>query len=219
MILISSNYSKFGAEFMSSLLPAISGFFLGGSLIIAIGAQNAYILRMGLLRHHVFWLCLFCAFSDALLIVMGIAGLGAIVQAQPELLRLIAIGGGLFLAAYALIAARRAFNPQALQASRTDKPSLKAALAICASFTWLNPHVYLDTVILLGAFSTQYVERERVAFGVGAVLASFAWFFALGYGARLLAPIFAKPISWRVLDAVIALVMALLSFSLFKSVF
>ncbi len=200
-------------------VPFLTGLFLGGSLIIAIGAQNAYILRMGLLRHHVFWLCLFCAVSDALLIILGVAGLGAIVQAQPSLLRLIALAGALFLAGYAFIAFRRALNPSILVAAEAKKPTLMAALAICASFTWLNPHVYLDTVVLVGAYSTKFQDDARIAFGAGAVLASFLWFFGLGYGARLLEPLFAKQKSWQILDGLIGLVMGLLSLSLFKEAF
>lgn len=198
---------------------AITGLLLGGSLIIAIGAQNAYILRMGLLQHHVFWLCLFCAVSDALLIMLGIAGLGAIVEAQPTLLTAIALMGAAFLLTYAFIAARRVWKPSALLAAQSERPSLKQALAVCAGFTWLNPHVYLDTVVLVGAFSTRYEEELRIAFGTGAVTASFLWFFALGYGARLLKPVFANPRAWQALDAIIALVMALLGLSLLRQAF
>jgi len=196
------------------LAAALSGFFLGGSLIVAIGAQNAYILRMGLLRHHVFWLCLFCAVSDAALIIAGIAGLGALVNAMPSLLRWLALFGFVFLAAYALLAAKRALYPHALKAADAGKPSLANALMVCASFTWLNPHVYLDTVVLVGAFSTRYEDAARTAFGAGAVTASFVWFFGLGYGARLLAPVFARPMAWRVLDGLIALAMVLLAWQL-----
>lgn len=201
------------------LAAAITGLLLGGSLIIAIGAQNAYILRMGLLQHHVFWLCLFCAVSDAVLIVLGVAGLGALVEAQPALLTAIALFGAVFLLTYAFIAARRVFNPAALTAAQAGKPSLKQALAICAGFTWLNPHVYLDTVVLVGAFSTRYEDELRLAFGAGAVGASFLWFFALGYGARLLRPVFENPRSWQILDAVIAGIMALLGISLLRQAF
>lgn len=197
----------------------LSGLLLSGSLIIAIGAQNAYILRMGLLRHHVFWLCLFCAVSDAILIALGIAGLGVVVQAQPSLLRLIALVGALFLAGYAFIAFRRALRPQSMTAASVNKPTLGASLAVCASLTWLNPHVYLDTVILLGAYSTKFDGEARLAFGLGAVLASFIWFFSLGFGARLLEPLFLKPKSWQILDGIIAAVMGLLSLSLFKEAF
>ncbi len=159
------------------LLPALSGFFLGGSLIVAIGAQNAYILRMGLLRHHVFWLCLFCALSDAILIVAGIAGLGALVGSNPKLLIIIAFMGFLFLGSYSLLALKRVIYPVALQAADVSKLALASAIAVCASFTWLNPHVYLVTVVLVGALSTQYKTPLQYAFGAGAVIASFAWFF------------------------------------------
>jgi L-lysine exporter family protein LysE/ArgO len=196
------------------IAPFLSGFALSGSLIIAIGAQNAYILKMGLLRHHVFWLCLFCAVSDAALILAGIAGLGALVETHPQMLRIVAMVGGLFLLAYAVIAARRAMNPGALQAAGEVKPTLKRAILVAAAFTWLNPHVYLDTVILIGAFSTKYAETARLAFGIGAALVSLVWFFGLGYGARLLAPLFATSRAWQILDALIAIVMAILSWQL-----
>ena len=192
----------------------LSGFALGGSLIVAIGAQNAYVLRMGLLNHHVFWLALFCAVSDALLIVIGIAGLGAIIGDHPLLLRIVAALGAAFLAAYAMLSARRALHPAAMHAARTGRPPLLAAIAACATFTWLNPHVYLDTVVLVGGFSTRYDPAIRPWFGAGAVLASFVWFFSLGYGARHLAPLFARPSAWRVLDSMIALVMAFLALTL-----
>ncbi len=201
------------------LSAALAGFLLGGSLIIAIGAQNAYILRTGLLRHHVFWLCLFCAVSDALLIMLGIAGLGAVVQANPRLLSALALFGGGFLLAYAVIAARRVFNPSVLVAANVGQPSLKRAIATVAGFTWLNPHVYLDTVVLVGAFSTRFEGNLRLAFASGAVTASFFWFFSLGYGARLLKPVFNNPRAWQVLDALIALIMAGLGISLLREAF
>ena len=199
--------------------PALSGFLLGGSLIIAIGAQNAYILRMGLLRHHVFWLCLFCAVSDALLIALGVAGLGALVEANPGALKILAAGGALFLFSYAALAVKRALRPEAMSIEDGRMPSLVAALSACAAFTWLNPHVYLDTVVLVGAYAAQYEPVQRLAYGAGAALASFVWFFALGYGARLLAPVFAKRAAWQVLDMTIAIVMAALASSLLREVF
>jgi len=203
----------------SALLPFISGFFLGGSLIVAIGAQNAFILRMGLLRQHVFRLCLFCAVSDAILIVVGIAGLGAFVDASPKVFNFIAIAGALFLFAYALMALKRASNPEAMKAANSKQLSLSAALAICASFTWLNPHVYLDTVVLVGGYSAQYEKVDRLYFGIGCVLASFVWFFGLGFGAKYLRKFFEKPVSWQILDAIIAIIMTILAFSLLRSVF
>jgi len=197
------------------MVPAFfSGFLLGGSLIVAIGAQNAFILRQGLLRRHVFILCLVCALSDALLIGAGVAGLGALVAASPRLLAVVTVGGALFLFAYAALALKRALRPQSLTAARAGEDSLKTALAACLAFTFLNPHVYLDTVLLVGSISATHEGAARIAFGVGAATASFAWFFGLGYGARLLAPLFAKPASWRVLDVLIAVVMAAIGIGL-----
>lgn len=200
------------------ILIAGSGFALGASLIIAIGAQNALVLRLGLLRAHVFTVCLICALSDAALIVLGIAGMGAAVNANPGLLKLVAGAGAAFLFVYALLSLRRAFTDQALHAARGNggAPSLRAAIAQCLAFTFLNPHVYLDTVVLVGGFSATYEGNARLAFGIGAVMASFAWFFSLGYGARLLAPLFAKPIAWRVLDTAIAVIMAMLGIMLLR---
>ncbi|WP_075997904.1 LysE/ArgO family amino acid transporter [Salaquimonas pukyongi] len=201
------------------ILPALSGFVLSGSLIIAIGAQNAYILRMGLAQHHVFWLCLFCAVSDAVLIILGVAGLGALVEANPGTLNIFALGGALFLFSYAALAFKRALNPAAMQLENGSKPSLLKALSTCAAFTWLNPHVYLDTVMLIGAYAAQYAPVERMAYGAGAVLASFVWFFALGYGAQLLAPVFSRRAAWQALDIAIAVIMAVLAASLLRQVF
>lgn len=194
--------------------PAVSGFFLGASLIIAIGAQNAFILRQGLMRSHVFTLCLICAVSDALLIIAGVAGLGTLVSQNPGLITIVTIGGAIFLFAYAALALRRALNPAAMTAAPSGERDLGKAVAICLAFTFLNPHVYLDTVVLVGGLSARYQDAARFAFGAGAVTASFVWFFALGYGARLLQPLFAKPAAWRVLDLGIAAVMATLGTSL-----
>lgn len=196
------------------LTAALSGFLLGATLIIAIGAQNAYVLRMGLLGHHVFLISLFCAVSDALLIAMGVAGMGAMVKASPALMNFLALFGGGFLLAYAAIAARRALRPQAMVLKAGERPPLAAALATVAGFTWLNPHVYLDTVVLIGAFSAQYETAGRLAYALGAIVASFAWFFSLGYGARLLVPFFARRQAWQILDAAIALIMAALGMKL-----
>ena len=193
---------------------AISGFFLGASLIIAIGAQNAFILRQGLLRQHVFVLSLICALSDALLIAAGVAGLGALISASPQLIRLVTIGGAIFLLAYGVLALRRAFRPQVLTAAASGEGSLKLAIAACLAFTFLNPHVYLDTVLLVGSLSAGHQGAARIAYGAGAALASFVWFFGLGYGARLLQPVFARPAAWRVLDVMIAVVMTAIAIGL-----
>ena len=196
-------------------LPALEGALLGGGLIVAIGAQNAFILRQGLLRQHVFVLCLIASIADATLIAAGVAGVGALVSSNETLLLVVTLGGAVFLAIYALIAARRAMKPGTLDAAGEGSASLRAAIATLLAFTFLNPHVYLDTVLLVGGISGQYQGSDRLAFAVGAMAASFIWFFSLGYGARWLSPLFAKPAAWRILDGVIALVMAVLSLSLF----
>jgi L-lysine exporter family protein LysE/ArgO len=202
----------------SFLSPATAGFVLGGSLIIAIGAQNAFILRMGLMRQHVFILCLVCALSDAVLIAIGVSGLGAFVDTNPALLKLISIGGGLFLMIYAFLALGRAIRPQTMKPAANISQSLAKSLGICLAFTFLNPHVYLDTVVLIGALAAVWPSEQRVVFALGAMGASFVWFFGLGYGARLLKPMFEKQIAWRILDVTIAIVMAWLGISLLLDV-
>lgn len=199
---------------MALSTPALAGFLLGGGLIVAIGAQNAFVLRLGLLRQHVFVVCLLCALSDAVLIVLGIAGLGRLVQNSPLLLSVATYGGALFLFVYGMLAFRRALSPDAMQMAQQTKMSLGVALSTALAFTFLNPHVYLDTVVLLGSISAQYSGDARTAFGAGAVAASFVWFFGLGYGARLLAPMFAMPRAWQVLDVLIGCVMWTLAASL-----
>lgn len=194
--------------------PLLAGLLLGRSLIVAIGAQNAFILRQGLLRRHVFILCLICALSDGLLIAAGVAGLGTLVARSPVLIGVVTLGGAVFLFAYAVMAFRRAFHPDVLHAARGAAEGMKAAVATCLAFTFLNPHVYLDTVLLVGSLSGAYQGIARASFGVGAVAASFIWFFGLGYGARVLQPVFARPRAWRVLDSLIGLVMTALGLSL-----
>lgn len=201
-----------------SLSIFITGFLLGGSLILAIGAQNAFILRQGLLKQHVFILCLVCAASDALLIAAGVGGLGRIIDGHPEFVKWVTIGGAIFLFAYAIFALQRAVKPQAMQAANTGQGSLKAAMAQCLAFTFLNPHVYLDTVVLVGGISSRYIGQEKTAFAAGAMAASFIWFFSLGYGARLLQSVFAKPRSWQILDLIIAAVMTVIAISLMRSI-
>ena len=187
-----------------------TGFATSLALIVAIGSQNAFVLRQGILRQHVAALVLFCALSDALLIVAGVAGLGALVQSSLVFLEVTRIGGALFLAAYGVLAARRAFGAEALQAADGAALSLGAALASCFAFTFLNPHVYLDTVVLLGSIASQHGEARWV-FGAGAAWGSLVWFSVLGFGARLLQPVFARPLAWRMLDALIALTMGALA--------
>ena len=196
------------------LTSFVTGFLLGASLIIAIGAQNAFILRQGLLRQHVFVLCLICALADALLIAAGVAGMGTLIASSPLLLALIRLGGAAFLLFYAWVSIRRALNPQSLDSRGNSEPDLKKAILTCLAFTFLNPHVYLDTVLLVGGLSANYQGSARLLYTVGAMSASFVWFFGLGYGARLLAPVFAKPRAWQVLDFAIAFVMTAIAISL-----
>lgn len=189
------------------LPPFLTGFLIGGGLIIAIGAQNAFVLRQGIRREHVFLVCLICAVSDALLIAIGVAGLGAIIERAPVLLNAITLFGIVFLGWYGVLAIRRALAPEAAIIGGGEVVSLKKAVITCLTFTFLNPHVYLDTVLLVGSLAAPYSGGARWAYGIGAATASFVWFFGLGYGARVLAPLFAKPKAWRILDCLIAFVM------------
>jgi L-lysine exporter family protein LysE/ArgO len=189
---------------------AVEGFFLGASLIIAIGAQNAFVLRQGLVRRYVFAVALTCFLSDAVLIAAGVAGLGTLVRQAPVALRLVSFAGAAFLAAYGAMAFRRAISPGVLRPADAAAPSFSATLATGLALTWLNPHVYLDTVVLIGGLSARHAPAAAVAFGAGAAVASLVWFFGLAYGARLMAPLFARPAAWRVLDAAIAAVMWML---------
>lgn len=191
----------------------IAGFVSGAVLIVAIGAQNSYVLRQGIRRQHVLPLVLLCAGADALLIAAGIGGLGALIERQPVFLSIARYAGAAFLFAYALVSARRAFTGERLEVHAEGSVRLRTALATCLGFTFLNPHVYLDTVILLGSLASQHGD-SRWLFGAGAAAASFVWFFALGYGARLLAPWFAKAIAWRILDSLISLTMFALGLKL-----
>jgi len=203
------------------LLAALAGLGLGLSLIIAIGAQNAFVLRQGLRREHVLPVVLVCAISDAVLIAAGVAGGGVLFTAAQWLVDVIRGAGAAFLAVYGILAAVRALRrpkPDAagLRAGSGATGSLGAALATALALTWLNPHVYLDTVLLLGSVASTHGD-ERWWFAGGATLGSVLWFTSLGFGARLLAPLFAKPRAWRILDGLIALVMLTLAVMLVVS--
>lgn len=185
----------------------LAGFSLGLSLILAIGAQNAFVLKQGLKKHHVFVVCLICALSDAFLISAGVAGFGAVVKAFPSIEQIARYAGAAFLIVYALLSFKTAFTTEhSLQAQGELAPSIGKTVLTCLAFTWLNPHVYLDTVVLMGSISTQY-EGQKFAFTFGAVCASFVFFFSLGYGARALVPIFQKPIAWKILEIFVGLLM------------
>ncbi len=194
----------------------LKGFATSAALIIAIGAQNAFVLRCGLKREHVLAVVLVCALSDALLITLGVAGLGALVQGSPRLLLLARYGGALFLIVYGALAARRALRSESLTTPDEAPMSWRAAIAACLAFTYLNPHCWLDTVVLLGAIASPLPADQRTWFGIGATSASFAWFFALGFGARLLRGVFARPLAWKILDGGIALVMWGIALSLLQ---
>jgi L-lysine exporter family protein LysE/ArgO len=184
----------------------LSGFALGLSLILAIGAQNAFVLRQGLRREHVFWICLTCALSDAILIVAGIAGTGALTRAAPWFETLMRYGGAAFLVWYGAQNFRAAWRGgAALSGEGRAQTNLRTAILTVLALTWLNPHVYLDTVVLIGSISAQY--ENTLAFGLGATTSSFVFFFALGYGARLLQPVFANPKAWQILELLIGLTM------------
>ena len=236
------------APSVGSMLPSLlAGAGLGLSLIVAIGAQNLFVLRQGIRRQHVLAVAAICALSDLALIVVGVSGIGAVLQAVPWLVDVIRWAGAAFLVAYGLLAARRAIRPSgaALDADGgadapgrsaagagtpaangdvgasgvatatrpTVRTGLTAAVLTCLALTWLNPHVYLDTVFLLGSVANTHGDG-RWAFAVGAGIASIAWFFGLAYGARLLGGVLASPRAWRVLDGVIAVVMIVLGVSL-----
>lgn len=193
-----------------------SGFFLGLSLIIAIGSQNAFVLKQGLKREHVFIICLFCAVSDALLISAGVAGFGAVTARFPQVVTIAKFAGIMFLLGYGLQSLYASVRlSHALTTEGQAVGSLKKALLLCIGFTWLNPHVYLDTLVLVGMVSTG--ASSKLTFAIGAVSASFVFFFALGYGAQLLRPLFAKPKAWNILDALVGLLMFYLAWHLYKS--
>jgi L-lysine exporter family protein LysE/ArgO len=189
------------------LASAVEGFLLAVSIIVAIGPQNAFVLRQGLQKRHVFAVASACALSDIVLIAAGVAGLGALVQQHPALLTAIALIGAVFLFVYGALSLRRAFRPASLAPAEAQAMSVSRALGTALALTFLNPHVYLDTVVLIGGLSARHGGAASIAFGIGAATASTVWFYGLGYGARLLAPVFARPAAWRVLDIVVTLLM------------
>ena len=192
----------------------ISGFSLGFSLILAIGAQNAFVLKQGIKKEHVFIICFVCALSDAILIFAGVSGFGYLVEQFPTLQTAAKYGGFAFLFVYGLKSFYSAWSmSHELKPEGIATPSLAKTVLLTLAFTWLNPHVYLDTVILLGSVSTKFGELAPL-FGLGAMTSSFVFFFSLGYGARILAPLFQKAIAWKILEVLIGIVMLALAFML-----
>ena len=197
------------------LLPLAAGLGLGLSLIVAIGAQNAFVLRQGIRAKHVLAVVAICALSDLVLIFLGISGVGLVIGQFPVALVVVRWLGAAFLVGYGLLAARRAFLGGRLEVEQGGNgSSLRSVVLTVLALTWLNPHVYLDTVLLLGSVANTHGDAGRWLFGVGAGVASILWFTALGFGARLLAGVFAKPLAWRILDGVIAATMIALGVSL-----
>jgi L-lysine exporter family protein LysE/ArgO len=197
------------------LIAAAKGFALGASLIIAIGAQNAFVIRQGLKRQHVLLIVSLCSFCDAILIFLGAEGFGTLIANFPNLTHYAAWAGGAFLLFYGARSFKAALNPGALHIDTTTAPTLPGAIILqTLAFSLLNPHVYLDTVVLLGSLAAQFSGAARRAFALGAMTASFVWFFAVGFGAAWAAPLFKKPAAWRILDLLIGVIMWALAASL-----
>ena len=192
----------------------VAGLLTGLSLIVAIGAQNAFVLRQGLLRQFVGPVVAICAVSDLVLIAAGVAGIGAIVQHAPTALTIVRWLGVAFLTAYGVRSLWRARHAQALTAATDAEPRLRGAVLQATALTWLNPHVYLDTVLLLGSIAAHHGPTGKWWFAAGAGLGSVLWFSGLGYGARLLSPVLTRPRAWQVLDVLIGLTMLAIAFSL-----
>lgn len=196
---------------MTVLAPALIGFGSGLSLIMAIGAQNAFVLQQGIRRQHVLPVVLICGLTDALLEVLGVAGIGLVIERAPILIEIIRWGGVAFLLWYAWSAIRRALRPEALVAGEGSDTTLTQTVLACLAITYLNPHVYLDTMILMGSIGNAQGDPGRWWFALGGALASLVWFAALGYGARGLTRFFAKPRSWQILDWVVAVTMIVIA--------
>ncbi len=193
---------------------AIEGFAISLGLIVAIGAQNAFVLRQGLIRSHIFVVCCICAISDATLIAAGVLGVGAWLAEYEQGAFWISMAAIVFLVFYGILRVRSALDPEAIYISESEDENLSTVVFTTLAFTWLNPHVYLDTLVLLGTASSRYDGPEREIFGIGAALASFIFFFSLGYGARLLSPLMENPKSWRYIDGGIAIIMFTIAISI-----
>jgi L-lysine exporter family protein LysE/ArgO len=196
-----------------SMGAILAGLLTGLSLIVAIGAQNAYVLRMGLSRHHVNLIVAICAISDIVLITLGIAGIGSIIRSEPSALQILRWIGVVYLSLFALRSFWRALRPSVLLPAAAQEPSRRAVVSTTLAFTFLNPHVYLDTVLLLGSIGNQY-GHARWLFALGASISSLAWFAGLGYGARFASHLMSRPVTWRALDVVIGIVMLLIALRL-----
>lgn len=199
---------------MSLLIPYIQGFGTGAGLIIAIGAQNAFVLSQSIKKNNHLTVCLVCALCDAILITLGVLGTGDLVASNPMLLKPAAWGGAAFLAWYGLGSFRSAIKGGKLESEEVATTGLRSIIMLTLAITLLNPHVYLDTVVMLGSISGQYAGDARYIFGLGAITASFIWFYTLGFGGRALAPLFRKPGTWRILDTGIGITMWIIAVGL-----
>jgi L-lysine exporter family protein LysE/ArgO len=198
------------------LLTFLKGFGAGGGLIIAIGAQNAFVLSQGVRKNHYIIIPLICAVCDALLIALGVTGMGSLIASSKTLSLIAGIGGAAFLLLYGMGSFRSAIKGGTLSCSQKTTTSLKKVVFTTLAVTLLNPHVYLDTVILLGSISSQFKQPGHLFFGAGAMLASFVWFFSLSLGGKMLAPLFTKQLSWRILDTIVGIVMWVIALSVIK---
>ena len=190
---------------------ALEGFALSIGLILALGPQNVFVMRQGLMRSHVFAVCLACSVFDALLITAGVLGVGSILAGIEGAEFMIAIGASIFLISYGLLRIKSAISPVGMSTEGEGESDLAPTIAAAAAFTFLNPHVYVDTLLLIGGTSSRYLGDERVAFGIGAATASFVFFFSLGYGARSLSEVLNKPKAWKYIDLSIACIMFIIA--------
>lgn len=201
------------------LLTFLKGFGAGGGLIIAIGAQNAFVLSQGVRKNHIILIPLICAVCDALLIALGVTGMGTLIASSKPLSLAAGIGGAVFLFIYGIGSFKSAYKGGSLSASQKAESSLKSIIFTTLAVTLFNPHVYLDTVVLLGSISSQFQQPGHLFFGAGAILASFIWFFSLSIGGRMLAPLFTKESSWRILDTLVGIIMWAIALSVLKGLF
>ncbi len=207
----SSDGTRGGPSVDTMILPFLVGIGSGLSLIMAIGAQNAFVLRQGIRREHVLPVVLICGLTDALLELAGVAGIGFVIERAPLVLEIVRWGGVLFLIWYAWTAFQRARRPEVLVAGEGSGGSLRRTVLACLAITWLNPHVYLDTMVLMGSIGNAQGDPGKWWFVAGGALASIVWFALIGYGARVLTRFFATPKSWRILDGVVAVTMLVIA--------
>ena len=192
---------------MSVGSAGLEGFALSFGLILAIGPQNAFVMRQGLMRSHVFVTCLVCSIADAGLITAGILGVGTVVSSIEGAEKVIAIGAAIFLSLYGALRIRSSMNPDAISIEGEAESNLIATLGAAIAITFLNPHVYFDTLLLIGSASTGFMGHEKLAFGIGATTASFVFFFSLGFGAKRLSDVLNRPESWKFIDRGVAVIM------------